>query len=81
MKDLSVDIETYSDIDIGKAGLYRYCDTPDFEVLLFAYAEDFGDVKSSTLRRANRYRRKYWQHLKIRTLSSTPITQLLKLPA
>lgn len=45
MKDLSVDIETYSDIDIGKAGLYRYCDTPDFEVLLFAYAEDFGDVK------------------------------------
>lgn len=45
MKHLSIDIETYSDIDISKAGLYRYCDTPDFEVLLFAYAEDFGDVK------------------------------------
>lgn len=45
MKHLSIDIETYSDIDIGKAGLYRYCDTPNFEVLLFAYAEDFGDVK------------------------------------
>ena len=45
MKHLNIDIETYSDIDISKAGLYRYCDTPDFEVLLFAYAEDFGDVK------------------------------------
>lgn len=45
MKHLNIDIETYSDIDIGKAGLYRYCDTPNFEVLLFAYAEDFGDVK------------------------------------
>lgn len=45
MKHLSIDIETYSDIDISKAGLYRYCDTPEFEVLLFAYAEDFGDVK------------------------------------
>lgn len=45
MKRLNIDIETYSDIDISKAGLYRYCDTPEFEVLLFAYAEDFGDVK------------------------------------
>lgn len=45
MKHLNIDIETYSDIDISKAGLYRYCDTPEFEVLLFAYAEDFGDVK------------------------------------
>lgn len=45
MKHLNIDIETYSDIDIGKAGLYRYCDTPNFEVLLFAYAKDFGDVK------------------------------------
>lgn len=45
MKHLSIDIETFSDIDIGKAGLYRYCDTPNFEILLFAYAEDFGDVK------------------------------------
>ena len=44
MKHLSVDIETYSDVDIGKAGLYKYCDTDVFEILLFAYAYDFGKV-------------------------------------
>ena len=44
MKHLSVDIETYSDIDIGKCGLFKYCDSDNFEILLFAYAYDFGDV-------------------------------------
>ncbi|MDD3253098.1 MAG: DNA polymerase [Lachnospiraceae bacterium] len=34
---LSVDIETRSSVDIGKAGLYRYTQSPDFEILLFAY--------------------------------------------
>ncbi len=36
-KHLSIDIETKSSIDIGKAGLYKYAQSPDFEVLLFAY--------------------------------------------
>lgn len=45
MKHLSIDIETYSDVDLSKAGLYRYCDTPAFEILLFAYSVDFGPVK------------------------------------
>lgn len=45
MKHLSIDIETYSDVDLTKAGLYRYCDTPAFEILLFAYSVDFGPVK------------------------------------
>lgn len=45
MKHLSIDIETYSDVDLAKAGLYRYCDTPAFEILLFAYSVDFGPVK------------------------------------
>ena len=45
MKHLSVDIETYSDVDIGKSGLYKYCDTDVFEILLFAYAYDFGKVQ------------------------------------
>lgn len=40
MKDLSIDIETYSSIDIGKAGAYRYAESEDFEVLLFAYKVD-----------------------------------------
>ena len=36
-KHLSIDIETRSSVDIGKAGLYKYAQSPDFEVLLFAY--------------------------------------------
>lgn len=40
MKHLSIDIETKSSADIGKTGLYRYAQDPDFSVLLFAYMED-----------------------------------------
>lgn len=43
-KILSVDIETYSDIEITK-GVYRYVDTPNFEILLFAYAYDDNPVE------------------------------------
>lgn len=46
MKDLSIDLETYSDIDIKKAGLYRYVESENFEILLFAYSIDFGEVKA-----------------------------------
>lgn len=45
MKHLSIDIETFSDVDIGKCGLFKYCDTDAFEILLFAYSYDFGPVK------------------------------------
>lgn len=41
---LSIDIETYSNVDI-KNGVYRYVDTPDFTILLFAYAYDDGPVQ------------------------------------
>lgn len=44
-KHLSIDIETYSDIDIGSCGLFKYCDSEAFEILLFAYSYDFGPVK------------------------------------
>ena len=44
MEHLSIDIETYSSIDIKKSGLYKYAESTDFEVLLFAYSVDFGDV-------------------------------------
>jgi hypothetical protein len=37
---LSCDIETYSSIDLTKCGVYRYCESPDFEVLLFGYCVD-----------------------------------------
>ena len=42
---LSIDIETYSDVDIGKAGLYRYAQSPAFTILLFAYSLDGGPVQ------------------------------------
>lgn len=44
MKHLSVDIETFSDVDIKRGGVFRYVDTPAFEILLFAYSVDFGPV-------------------------------------
>lgn len=45
MAHLSIDIETKSSIEIGKAGLYRYAQSPDFGVLLFAYQMDEGLVE------------------------------------
>lgn len=41
----SVDLETYSDVDISKAGLYKYCRSPEFRVLLIAFAPDDGPVR------------------------------------
>jgi len=40
MKNLSIDLETYSSADIGKTGVYRYVESPDFEILLFGYSVD-----------------------------------------
>ena len=40
MPILSIDIETYSDVDLAKCGVYAYSDSPNFEILLFAYAFD-----------------------------------------
>lgn len=42
---LSIDIETYSSVDIKKAGLYKYVESPDFQILLFAYSIDNGPVE------------------------------------
>lgn len=38
MMHLSIDIETFSSIDLKKAGLYKYVQSPDFQILLFAYS-------------------------------------------
>ena len=40
MKSICLDLETYSSIDITKSGVYRYCESPDFEILLFACSVD-----------------------------------------
>ena len=45
MRTLNIDIETYSDIDIKKAGLYKYVQSPNFEVMLFAYSIDGAPVE------------------------------------
>lgn len=44
MKELSIDLESYSDVDLKKSGVYRYAESPDFEILLFAYSVDNGPV-------------------------------------
>ena len=45
MRTLTIDIETYSEVDIGSCGAYRYVDDPSFEVLLFAYSFDYDTAK------------------------------------
>ena len=45
IKNLSIDTETFSSEDLRKSGVYRYCEAPDFEILLFAYSIDGGEVK------------------------------------
>lgn len=45
MDHLSIDIETYSETDITSSGLYKYTEDPAFEILLFAYSIDFGEVE------------------------------------
>ena len=44
MKELSIDLETYSDVDLKKSGVYRYAESPNFEILLFAYSVDNSPV-------------------------------------
>lgn len=45
MHHLNIDLETFSSVDIKKAGLYRYVQSPDFEILLFAYSLDGAPVQ------------------------------------
>ena len=45
MKKLSIDLETYSSVDLGKSGVYKYAESEDFEILLFAYSIDNGEVQ------------------------------------
>lgn len=49
MQTLSIDIETYSDVELGKCGVYKYAESPAFEILLFGYSIDGGVVKTIDL--------------------------------
>ncbi len=44
MRNLSIDIETYSSRDLARCGVYKYAEAPDFEILLVSYAADGGEV-------------------------------------
>ena len=54
MKQLIMDIETYSSIDLSKSGVYRYSESEDFEILLFAYSIDGGEVSVVDLSRGEK---------------------------
>lgn len=45
MKSLSIDIETYCSVSLQKSGVYRYAESDDFEIILFGYSVDGGEVK------------------------------------
>ena len=45
MKTISIDIETYSDVNLAKCGVYKYAESPDFAILLFGYAVDGDPVR------------------------------------
>ena len=49
MQTLSIDLETYSDQPLAKTGVYRYVESPDFEILLFAYSVDGGPAQQIDL--------------------------------
>ena len=49
MHDLSIDLETYSSVPIGKAGAWKYIESDDFEILLFAYSVDGQPVEITDL--------------------------------
>ena len=45
MRKIEIDIETYSDVDLSKAGVYRYAESDAFDILLFGYSVDGGEVR------------------------------------
>ena len=45
MNELAIDIETYSDVDLLKCGVYKYAQSENFEILLFSYSIDGGSVR------------------------------------
>ena len=45
MKTLSLDLETYSSVDLGKSSVYRYVESPDFDILLLGYSADGSEVQ------------------------------------
>ena len=51
---ISIDIETYSDVDLTKGGVYKYAESPNFEILLFGYSVNDGSVQVVDLARGEK---------------------------
>ena len=49
MNNLEIDIETYSSVSLQKCGVYKYAESPDFQILLFGYSIDGNDVRTIDL--------------------------------
>ena len=62
MKELSIDLETYSDKDIQKCGAYKYAESENFEILLFGVSVDGFQSRFMTLPAAIPSRKKSLQH-------------------
>ena len=45
MESISLDIETYSSVNLSKSGVYKYAESKDFDIILFAYSVDYGEIK------------------------------------
>ena len=45
MRTLSIDIESFSSVNLAQSGVYRYAEAPDFEILLFGYSVDGDPVR------------------------------------
>lgn len=54
MNNISIDIETFSDINLAKCGVYKYAESSAFEILLFGYAVDGGEVQIVDLAQGER---------------------------
>lgn len=54
MQHLSIDIETYSSVNLQKAGVYKYAESPDFDILLFGYSMDGGAMHVIDLARGEK---------------------------
>lgn len=61
MKTMSIDIETYSEVNLAKCGVYKYAESPDFEILLFGYAVDGAQYGSSIWPRGKPSRKRFWR--------------------
>ena len=65
MKTLSIDIETYSDQPLVKTGVYRYVESPVFEILLFAYSADGAPVQVVDLACGEQIPEEFWPVMRL----------------